>query len=81
MPIVRLRARLALPRCDQDEEAILVVRIAGAPIGLLIDAFHARMEVILKPLTGILQNAPGYAGTAVLGDGKVLLVLNLKELI
>lgn len=81
VPIVRLRAKLALPRRDHDEEAILVVRIAGAPIGLLIDAFHAGMEVILKPLTGILQNAPGYAGTAVLGDGKVLLVLNLKELI
>ena len=81
VPIVRLRAKLALPRRDHDEEATLVVRIAGAPIGLLIDAFHAGMEVILKPLTGILQNTAGYAETAVLGDGKVLLVLNLKELI
>ena len=81
VPIVRLRARLALPPREAEEEAILVVRLHGAPIGLLIDAFHAGMEVILKPMGGILQGAPGYAGTAVLGDGKVLLVLNLKELI
>jgi two-component system, chemotaxis family, sensor kinase CheA len=39
------------------------------------------MEVILKPLGGMLANIVGYAGTALLGDGRVLLVLDLKELI
>jgi two-component system chemotaxis sensor kinase CheA len=39
------------------------------------------MEVILKPLEGMLANIGGYVGTALLGDGRVLLVLDLKELI
>ena len=39
------------------------------------------MEVILKPLEGMLAKIAGYAGTALLGDGRVLLVLDLKELI
>jgi two-component system chemotaxis sensor kinase CheA len=63
------------------EEAVLVVRIGGVPLGLVIDEFRTGMDVILKPFTGILGSLPGYAGTAVLGDGKVLLVLNLKELL
>jgi hypothetical protein len=39
------------------------------------------VEVILKPLEGMLAMIAGYAGTALLGDGRVLLVLDLKELI
>ena len=38
-------------------------------------------QVILKPLDGVLAGLSGYSGTALLGDGGVLLVLNLKELL
>jgi two-component system chemotaxis sensor kinase CheA len=37
------------------------------------------MDIILKPFDGILANIQGYSGSALLGDGRVLLVLNLKE--
>ncbi|GJD39168.1 hypothetical protein OICFNHDK_1623 [Methylobacterium bullatum] len=39
------------------------------------------MDVILKPLEGVLTGIGGYSGTALLGDGRVLLVLDLKELL
>jgi two-component system chemotaxis sensor kinase CheA len=81
IPLVRLRALLAMAPLPRAEEAVLVVRIAGMPLGLVIDEFRTGMDVILKPMGGILGGMPGYAGTAVLGDGKVLLVLNLKELL
>jgi two-component system chemotaxis sensor kinase CheA len=38
------------------------------------------MDIILKPLDGVLAQMSAYAGTALLGDGSILLVLNLKEL-
>jgi two-component system chemotaxis sensor kinase CheA len=37
--------------------------------------------VVLKPLDGMLAGMRGYSGSALLGDGRVLLVLNLKELL
>ena len=40
-----------------------------------------RLEVVLKPMQGLLSNARGYAGTTLLGDGKVLLVLDMKEIL
>ena len=80
-PLVRLRRLLALPEQAAPEEAVLVIRVHGAPVGLVVDAFSTGMEVILKPLSGVLGHTPGYAGTAVLGDGDVLLILKPSELI
>jgi two-component system chemotaxis sensor kinase CheA len=36
---------------------------------------------MLKPLEGLLAGLPGIAGSTLLGDGSVLLVLDLAELI
>jgi two-component system chemotaxis sensor kinase CheA len=83
VPLVRLTQLLDLP--DEpavgEEIAVLVVRVNGQTVGLGISAFGEGMEVILKPLEGMLAKISGYAGTALLGDGRVLLVLDLKELI
>jgi two-component system chemotaxis sensor kinase CheA len=87
VPLVDLAGLLDLPDAaidaagDVDEVAVLVVGVAGETIGLAVSAFGEGMEVILKPLEGVLAGIDGYIGTALLGDGRVLLVLDLKELI
>ncbi len=86
VPLVRLDRLLGVEPplwfgdADQ-EEAVLVVRIGGSLTGLVVDHFREGMDIILKPFDGILSDISGYAGTALLGDGRVLLVLNLKELL
>jgi two-component system chemotaxis sensor kinase CheA len=83
VPLVHLARLLELPdpAADSDEIAVLVVHAGGQTIGLGISAFGEGMEVILKPLGGMLAKIVGYTGTALLGDGRVLLVLDIKELI
>ena len=83
VPLLRLADLLEVDTAESpaEEIAVLVVRIDGQTIGIGISAFGEGMEVILKPLEGMLAKIVGYAGTALLGDGKVLLVLDLKELI
>jgi two-component system chemotaxis sensor kinase CheA len=72
----------AEPRPNADDElAVLVVRIGNEPIGLIVDDFDEVVDVILKPLPGELGKLACYAGTALLGDGSVLMVLNPKELL
>jgi two-component system chemotaxis sensor kinase CheA len=72
----------AEPRPNADDElAVLVVRIGNEPIGLIVDDFNEVVDVILKPLPGELGKLACYAGTALLGDGSVLMVLNPKELL
>jgi two-component system chemotaxis sensor kinase CheA len=72
----------ALPQAnDQGELAILVVRLGEESVGLLVDRFHATVDVILKPLSGVLGGLQAYAGSALMGDGSVLMVLNIKEIL
>jgi two-component system chemotaxis sensor kinase CheA len=39
------------------------------------------MEVIVKPLEGVLEGMAGFSGTALLGDGGVLLIIDLQEML
>ena len=66
---------------EVDAEAVLVARVGGGLVGLVVDRFREGIDVILKPLEGMLAGMRVYSGSALLGDGRVLLVLNLKELL
>jgi two-component system chemotaxis sensor kinase CheA len=83
IPIVRLARSLRLPEDpkSREEEAVMVVRVGGDRIGMVVDGFRERLEVIVKPLEGVLEGMPGFSGTALLGDGRVLLILDLKEML
>ena len=83
IPLKRMHQLLNLDALqgDPEEAAILIVDINGEEIGLIIDDFHEGLDIIQKPLEGVMDNFPIYAGATLLGDGRVLLILDLKELI
>jgi two-component system chemotaxis sensor kinase CheA len=85
VPMVRLARCLGLQEAEDREpdaeEAIMVVRLGRDRVGMVVDGFRERMEVIVKPLDGILEGLPGFSGTALLGDGRVLLILDLQEVL
>jgi two-component system, chemotaxis family, sensor kinase CheA len=83
VPLVQLHILLGLPSRAEavEEEAVLVTRAGGTIVGLVVDRLREGIDVVFKPLNGILAGVRGYSGSALLGDGRVLLVLNLKELL
>ena len=76
-------AGLALARSQRSETdaTIVIAAVAGQFGGLQVDRIGERLEVILKPLDGLLAGMPGITGTTLLGDGRVLLVLDFGELL
>jgi two-component system chemotaxis sensor kinase CheA len=50
-------------------------------MGLIVDEFLEATDIILNPLDGILGGLRGYAGTALRGDGSILMVLSPAELV
>jgi two-component system, chemotaxis family, sensor kinase CheA len=83
VPICSLAELMKLPSNKASEERMRLIVVAesgGRVIALEIDAIRERMEVVLKPMQGLLSNARGYAGTTLMGDGAVLLVLDMKEI-
>ena len=80
VPIIELSKvlRVHSPEDQTNGEAIIVIAgVAGTLAGIQIDRLGERMEVMLKPLEGLLADVPGLTGTTILGDGRVLLVLDL----
>jgi two-component system chemotaxis sensor kinase CheA len=85
VPLLSLNSLLGLAAPpltnDDDELAALVVRVGDESVGLLVDEFHGTADIILKPLMGVLSSLRAYSGSALMGDGSVLIVLNLKEML
>ncbi|GIM94107.1 chemotaxis protein CheA [Paractinoplanes toevensis] len=83
VPVLDLARALDMPWTpDQTQDrAILIVGVNGQRVGLLVEQFHREVDVILKPMEGLLAYANEFSGTALLGDGLVLLVLNMKEVL
>jgi two-component system, chemotaxis family, sensor kinase CheA len=84
VPVLRLSRLLDLPEPEDEppaQEAILVVRIHGERLGIIVSAFEEVMETIVKPLEGVLAGLRGFTGTTLLGDGRVLLILDVPELV
>jgi len=85
VPLKPLNALLGLsakPKVNADDElAVLLVQANGEVLGLLVDGFRETIDMIQKPLSGILSGLTAYSGSALTGDGSVLMVLNIKEII
>jgi len=47
----------------------------------LVDDFHETIDIILKPMAGVLAGLSAYSGSALMGDGSVLMVLNVREML
>jgi two-component system, chemotaxis family, sensor kinase CheA len=71
----------ASPTAGLETRLLVVTEVDGRIVALEVDAIRERLEVVLKPMQGLLSNARGYSGTTLLGDGEVLLVLNLREVL
>lgn len=69
------------PLHESKDAYIVIVSFAGQLIGIEVDRPGERMEVMLKPLEGLLAGIPGISGTTILGDGRVLLVLDLDGIL
>lgn len=83
VPLVRLRRLLGQPEDvrERETDCVVVAELGDGPVALAVDDVGERADVVLRPMTGVLRGLRGYAGTAVLGDGRLILVLDLRELL
>lgn len=83
IPLVRLSDVLQLSEVPRrlNDAKVLIVKSDNQSVGVEIDGVGERLDVLLRPMTGLLSAMPGVLGTALLGDGGILLILDLPELI
>ncbi|MCC7236023.1 MAG: chemotaxis protein CheA [Bryobacterales bacterium] len=80
LPVVRLHRRFSVtPRTREAAESLFVVaETGGRRFCLMVDEFIGKQEVVIKSLGEGMKNIPGVAGGAILGDGRVGLILDLE---
>ncbi|GAC1347358.1 MAG: hypothetical protein NVSMB18_32100 [Acetobacteraceae bacterium] len=82
VPVLRLADLLGRPAITSAVEAkILVIASGEQRVGVEVEGVGQRLEVVVRPLRGLLSGLPGVRGASLLGDGRVLLVLDLPELV
>jgi two-component system chemotaxis sensor kinase CheA len=82
-PLVRVNRLLALDTADRSPSEAIVVSVevaAGRPAGLLVDQVLGVQQVVLREIAGIDSESQVFAGGAVLGDGRVAMVVDVEKL-
>ena len=82
-PLLRLYQYFDQPsKITEPTDGIVVVVESGDQSRcLLVDELIGKQEVVIKSLGGALKKNPSLAGGAVLGDGRVGLILNVDALV
>ena len=82
LPIVRLHERFAVqPRTKRLTEGVLLVIESGeVRFCLFVDELAGKQEVVIKSLGEAFKNVYGIAGCAILGDGRIGLILDVDTL-
>ena len=83
LPLVRLHALLGVDgACEDPTAALLMVVGAGERrSALLVDAILGQQQVVAKAVNAGIGDVPGIAGAAILGDGRVGLILDVPQVL
>jgi len=82
LPVLRLHEKFRVaPKTNRICDGVLVVCDAdGRRIALFVDELNGKQEVVIKGLGSMFERVEGVAGGAILGDGKIGLILDVKGL-
>jgi two-component system chemotaxis sensor kinase CheA len=81
LPYVRLRRVFGLSGEAPKRENIVVVKVNDFHAGIAVDELLGGMQTVVKPLGRSFRGVPGIAGSTVLGDGRVGLIIDVPSLL
>ena len=83
VPLIRLRSILAPEAATTHSKKlfIVVVSVGDRKCGLVVDRTMGEQELVIKALDDHLLTTELVSGASILGDGKVVLILNLHAIV
>ena len=66
---------------DDDMISVIVLRSAGNFLAVQVDQVSTEQEIVIKQLEGPVPKPIGIAGATVLGDGRIVAIADVLELI
>jgi two-component system chemotaxis sensor kinase CheA len=81
VPYIRLRSLFAVQAEPAARENVLIVRRNGSKAGLVVDTLNGAGQAVIKPLGSWFTEVPGIAGSSILGNGRVALILDTNTIL
>ena len=84
LPVFRLSKYLGKNKKiaeGKSEKIAIIVRNGPKPFAAMVDDIIGQHQVVIKKLGNEIQEIKGYSGSAILGDGKPALILELSDLL
>ncbi|HSH29069.1 MAG TPA: chemotaxis protein CheA [Thiohalobacter sp.] len=85
IPLFYLRTWLvkdcySLSEEEKGQGHVVLVNVGSQRVGFVVDELIGQEEVVIKPLTAMLNGMPGFAGATITGDGRIALILDVPSL-
>ncbi len=81
LPYLRLREHFVVEGPPPARESIVVISHGRGQAGLAVDTLLGQGQTVIKSLGRFFQSIPGVSGSAILGTGRVALVLDVPSLL
>jgi two-component system chemotaxis sensor kinase CheA len=81
LPLLRLGRPAAADERRADKLFVLVITVREKKYGLIVDALEGEEELVIKALDSQTFSTDLVNGASILGDGKVVLILNLPAVV
>jgi two-component system chemotaxis sensor kinase CheA len=80
LPYVQLREHFQSDGTRTARQNVVVVQHDLHRAGLAVDRLYGATQTVIKPLPHVFRNVPGVSGSAILGNGRVALILDIPAL-
>ncbi|HEX7242965.1 MAG TPA: hybrid sensor histidine kinase/response regulator, partial [Longimicrobiaceae bacterium] len=80
LPLVPLSGVLRLTDGGHGHASIVVCQVGAQRFGLAVDEIFDTHEIVVKPIGRMVKEIPCYAGTTILGDGRVIMILDVPSI-
>jgi two-component system chemotaxis sensor kinase CheA len=80
LPLCFLDGDLRLESSQANDLHIVVLQSGAGQFGVVVDSLHDTEEIVVKPLGPQLRAIACFAGASILGDGRVVLVVDVDGL-
>jgi two-component system chemotaxis sensor kinase CheA len=84
LPLLRLNEVFGWERTEDNATAytyIVIVKFSGIQVGIIVDSLLEQQELVVKSLDQLVGVSNGITGASILGDGRVVLILDIASLI
>ncbi|MCF6329933.1 MAG: chemotaxis protein CheA [Sulfurimonas sp.] len=76
IPLLFIKSMLNEDDIDTKPLSIVVLNIKDNLLAVVVNQFLGQLDVVQKPLVGIMQNHPLFSGTALLGNGQIIMSID-----